>query len=74
MFPTWSDWNLTYTRRGLLKLGAKRLLRIMFLFAAISGIMQLQRSAKGLATDLRNLMRQALSKGAVVLSRTKAMI
>jgi hypothetical protein len=69
MFPTWSDWEITYTSKGLAKKRAKAALRYLAYAAAIAGIIQLRKDRNGqrLKDLLKGYVRQALLTGAVVL-------
>lgn len=40
MFPTWSDWNIKYTRKGIIKRGVVQVVRVVALLAAITGAYQ----------------------------------
>lgn len=75
MFPTWSDWNITYTRKGLVKRGAKRLMRILLFMAVVSAFRLWRRhgleSAKG---AMRNIVKVALLNGADVLHRSSKQV
>ncbi|KAL1637979.1 hypothetical protein SLS58_009096 [Diplodia intermedia] len=37
MFPVWSDWNITYTRKGLVKLYLQRGLRVLTALVLLTG-------------------------------------
>ena len=69
MFPTWSDWQITYTSKGLAKKRAKTALRYTAYAAAIAGIIRLRGAKNGESIKelLRAYVRQALLTGAVVL-------
>ncbi|OJD38561.1 flavin-binding monooxygenase [Diplodia corticola] len=59
MFPVWSDWNITYTKKGLLKLYLQRGLRVLTaLVLVIGGWTARQRGLT--ATNLRVALRLAL--------------
>ena len=47
MFPKWSDWNIQYTTKGLIKLRIKQTLRSLILFASITGLFQIRRDVRG---------------------------
>jgi hypothetical protein len=51
MFPTWSDWDITYTRKGQAKKSAMKVLNTLALVAVIVGGVKLRRMLQG-----RNLM------------------
>lgn len=57
MFPKWSDWNLEYTRKGLLKKRAGKALRICALVAVIVGANRLRKDGGSLG-NLPSLLRQ----------------
>lgn len=40
MFPTWNDWDIKYTRKGLLKKSAITLLKTVAFVALILGIVK----------------------------------
>lgn len=40
MFPTWTDWDIQYTRKGLLKKSAFTLLKTLALIAFILGVVK----------------------------------
>ena len=73
MFPTWSDWDILYTRKGLIKKRVKSLLRVLVYFSAIAGFVSLRRHGKGPAdvkAMLRKFLRYAILKASGVLQRT----
>ena len=47
MFPTWSDWNISYTRKGQIKRSVKKVLNVVALTAMIVGGVRLRRSLQG---------------------------
>ncbi len=47
MFPTWSDWDITYTRKGQVKRSVKRVLNVVALAAVIVGGVRLRRKIQG---------------------------
>jgi hypothetical protein len=49
MFPTWNDWNISYTRKGQAKKSAKRALNIVALAALIIGGVRLRRDLQGMS-------------------------
>ena len=44
MFPTWSDWQLTYTTKGLAKRRTKRALRYLGVCGLIGAIIFFRRN------------------------------
>jgi len=70
MFPTWSDWDITYTSKGLAKRRFKKLFSILAYIGIIAGIVRVRRSDMGVAgvkTLFRDYVRTALLRGAGVL-------
>lgn len=69
MFPTWSDWQITYTSKGLAKKRAKSALTYLAYAAAIAGIICLRRAKNGASVKdmLKTYVRQALLTGGMVL-------
>jgi hypothetical protein len=69
MFPTYSDWDIVYTTKGLAKKRAKTTLRYIAYLAAIIGIIRLRRSSSGRSMKdiIKGYVRQALLTGALVL-------
>lgn len=70
MFPTWNDWNIRYTRRGLIKKRAKTTLRYLAYIAAIVGILRLRQNAEGrggIKALLNDSLSQVLLKGSLYL-------
>ena len=69
MFPTWSDWDIKYTRKGLLKKSALTLLKSLALVAFIIGI--IKERQHGLVPRskayLRGVARTLLVSGASIL-------
>lgn len=59
MFPTWSDWDITYTTKGLLKKRIKTLLSLLTYAAGIAGLYRLRKAGFAIS-DLPDLMRTLL--------------
>lgn len=55
MFPKWSDWDLQYTRRGLLKKRARQASGVILLLAIIVGSYALRRRGSGVFSGLQSL-------------------
>ncbi|KAF9640073.1 putative flavin-binding protein [Lasiodiplodia theobromae] len=77
MFPKWSDWNITYTKRGLLKLYLQHGLRVLAVFVfLIGGWRARQRGLK--VTDLRAALKHAvetaIDNGIGLLSNGKQLL
>ncbi len=69
MFPTWSDWDITYTRKGLTKRTATRALKPLALALLILGVVQQRHNGPvtGVIAQLKALVRALLFKGAGLL-------
>jgi hypothetical protein len=67
MFPTWSDWDITYTSKGLAKRRVKTTLRYLAYIAAIVGFIRLRRSGETVKDVLKGYVRQAFLTGASAL-------
>lgn len=57
MFPKWSDWQVQYTRKGLLKERIRQGLNLVILAAMIVGLYQARRSPGGISA-LPSMLRQ----------------
>ncbi|KAL8802400.1 MAG: hypothetical protein Q9182_003823 [Xanthomendoza sp. 2 TL-2023] len=55
MFPKWSDWDLQYTRKGLLKKRARQASGILLLVAVIVGAYALRQQGSGVFSGLQSL-------------------
>lgn len=75
MFPKYSDWNIVYTRKGLVKLYLRRGLRGLVLVALLVGGWKARQKGVGLA-DLRagalRLVRLAAASGRELLRSVRA--
>lgn len=58
MFPKWSDWNIKYTRKGLVKHKISQALRIVLLVAAIVGAYYIKKDIRGGLLALRTFSQQ----------------
>jgi hypothetical protein len=67
MFPTWKDWDITYTRQGLAARRFRTLLKSLALVAFISGIVKLRRSGRSLTEFLKDFIRNLLLRGSNLL-------
>lgn len=67
MFPRWSHWTASYTRKGLVKLALGRLLKLFGLLVAVWGAVYTARNGVRATKDvLSHGLRQALGKSAVL--------
>ena len=69
MFPTWSDWDITYTRKGQAKKSVMKILNILALVAVIVGGVRLKRMLQGrsLIALLKAYTRMVFMMGAGLL-------
>jgi len=70
MFPTWSDWDITYTRKGLIKTKAIKTLRMLAIVATVVGFVRLRKNGQGVQDVkalLKGYVRNALLTAAAVL-------
>lgn len=58
MFPKWSDWNIQYTTKGLIKQRAKQTLRVVTLLASIVGLYYIRKDVRGGLRAFGGLMKQ----------------
>ncbi|KAL8975072.1 MAG: hypothetical protein Q9197_000708 [Variospora fuerteventurae] len=54
MFPKWSDWDLQYTRGGLLKMQARRALTVLLLTFVVVGAYALRQKSSGSVPSLQS--------------------
>ncbi len=47
MFPKWSDWNIQYTTKGLIKRRIKQTVRVVTLLASIVGLYYIRKDVRG---------------------------
>ena len=69
MFPTWSDWDISYTRKGQRKKLMKRVFNVVALAALIIGGVKLRRDLEGrnLLEIVKRYVRMVLMTGSGVL-------
>ena len=76
MFPTWSDWDIEYTKKGQAKRSAKKVLNIVALAAMIVGAVRLRRNLQGrnLLALLKAYIRLAFLTGSGILQTVASRI
>ena len=76
MFPTWSDWDIMYTRKGQVKRSVKKALNVVALAAMIIGGVRLRRNLQGknLIALLKAYVRMAFLTGAGMLQTVASRI
>jgi hypothetical protein len=79
MFPTWSDWNITYTAKGLAKKRTKSLLKYLAYAALFTTLYQARTQGKKLGDVkipalIRGYLRLALLLGANSLQKISGKI
>ena len=63
MFPKWSDWNIQYTTKGLLKHRISQVLKVIALAASIVGAWYLRHDVRGGLMGLLRLVRGYVKVG-----------
>lgn len=76
MFPAWSDWDITYTRKGKVKRSVKKVLNVVALAAIIVGGVRLRRKLQGksLIALFKAYIRVAFLTGAGLLQTVASRI
>lgn len=69
MFPTWSDWNISYTRQGTLKRRRKAFFRSMLLLALFSGALRLGLNGQNW-TSVKPLLMSCVKKALLISAST----
>jgi len=60
MFPTWKDWDITYTRRGLALKRVKTLTKSLAAIAALLWVYRLKRNGESVRLVLSGMVRGVL--------------
>lgn len=68
MFPRWSDYDIQYTRKGLIKRRVRQSLTYLTFIASIVGLYQARKRGEGLISLFDTLRQQA--RGVVMGSLT----
>lgn len=63
MFPKWSDWNIQYTTKGLIKERIKQTLRLVTLLASIVGLYRIRKDVRGGLSAFDSFMKQKFKFG-----------
>ena len=66
MFPKWSDWDMQYTRQGLLKKQVRRACGVILLLGIIVGSFALRQRGSGVFSgvqSLNHLLRSYVKQG-----------
>ena len=63
MFPKWSDWNIQYTTKGLLKHRFSQLLKVTVLAASIIGAWHIRHDVRGGLLGMLKLVRERVKVG-----------
>ncbi|KAI9819853.1 MAG: hypothetical protein M1827_006422 [Pycnora praestabilis] len=81
MFPKWSDWNIEYTEKGLLKQRSRQLLKYLAFVVAIVGVYQARQAGMTLFTipeflrqSFRSLLTALLNIGIRVLENLRSKV
>ena len=67
MFPKWSDWNIQYTTKGLLKHRISQILKVIALAASILGAWYIRHDVRGGLMGLLMLVRGYVKVGVLRL-------
>lgn len=70
MFPTWKDWDIRYTSKGIFKRRAGRLIRVLSLVGIITAIVRLRKNPQNFRAILRRYAVSILTSSAKVLQGT----
>lgn len=71
MFPKWSDWDLQYTRKGLVKQQVTQALRLLLLVAVVVGAFGLRQGGSRTYPRLQDfsmLVQRSLKQGLMAIS------
>lgn len=60
MFPKWSDWNIQYTTKGLIKHRVSQTIKAMALIAVIVGAYYIRKDVRGGLYAVQSFIRQNL--------------
>lgn len=63
MFPKWSDWNIEYTRKGLIKHRLSQAMKVLALAASIIGAYYIRKDFWGGLSVFQHFSRQYLKLG-----------
>lgn len=63
MFPKWSDWNIRYTTKGLVKQRVRQTLRVLALVAMIVGLYYIRKDVRGGLRALDSFVKQNVKSG-----------
>ena len=63
MFPKWSDWNIQYTTKGLVKQRIKQTLQVVTLLASFVGLYYVRNDVRGGLRALDSSMKQMVKSG-----------
>jgi len=67
MFPKWSDWNIEYTRKGLIKHRISQILKVIALAASIVGAYYIRKDVWGGLKMFQHVSRQYFKAGLMSL-------
>ena len=67
MFPKWSDWNIQYTTKGLLKHRISQVLKVIALAATIVGVWYIRHDISGGLMGFLGLVRGYVKVGMLKL-------
>ena len=67
MFPKWSDWNIQYTTKGLLKHRISQFLKVIAVAATIVGAWYIRHDVRGGLIGILRLVREYVKVGGLRL-------
>ena len=67
--PTWDDWNIAYTSKGIAKIRNKKIMRALMVGLAIVGTYKVKQSGKSVKVLLAGLLQNLLGRFMQVLMR-----
>ncbi len=67
MFPKWSDWNIQYTTKGLLKHRISQVLKVIAVAASIVGAWYIRHDVRGGLMGILRLVRGYVKVGGLML-------
>lgn len=67
MFPKWSDWNIQYTTKGLLKHRISQILKVIAVAASVVGAWYIRHDVRGGLMGILRLVRRYVKVGVLKL-------
>ena len=67
MFPKWNDWNIQYTRKGMIKLKIKRMLQVFALAAFLVGAFAIRKDPVAGLGAIPGVARRTFKSGLLII-------